>query len=54
MMYLPFVVLFVPLWAGVITEATLFVAGHLLMLPAMLGVMLLHPSEYSGHRHHGR
>jgi hypothetical protein len=48
-MYLPFVVLIGPLWAGLITGTTLFVAGHLLMLPAMLGVMLLRPHEYSGH-----
>jgi len=40
-MYLPFVVLIGPLWVGLITGTTLFVAGHLLMLPAMLGVMLL-------------
>lgn len=49
-MYLPFVVLLVPLWLGEISGATLFVAGHLLMLVAMLGVMLLRPDEYSGHR----
>ena len=51
-MYLPFVVLFLPLWGGAITATTLFIAGHLLMLPVMLGVMLLHPSEYSGHQLH--
>ncbi len=53
-MYLPFVVLLVPLWIGAIGAATLSVAGHLLMLPAMLGVMLLRPEEYSGHRGHRR
>ncbi len=47
-MYLPFVVLFVPLWTGAISGTTLSVAGHLLMLPAMLGVMLLRPQEYCG------
>jgi flagellar biosynthetic protein FliP len=45
-MYLPFVVLLVPFWTGAISAATLSVAGHLLMLPAMLGVMLLRPEEY--------
>jgi hypothetical protein len=45
-MYLPFLVLFVPLWTGAISGTTLSVAGHLLMLPAMLGVMLLRPDEY--------
>lgn len=49
-MYLPFVVLFLPLWTGAITATTLFVAGHVLMLLAMLGVMLLRPQEYSHHR----
>ena len=41
-------------YRGAITATPLFVAGHLLMLPAMLGVMLLHPKEYSGHLRHGR
>ncbi|MEX5259745.1 hypothetical protein [Kocuria sp. CPCC 205263] len=50
-MYLPFIILFVPLWAGLISAATLMVAGHLLMLVAMAGVMLLRPQEYT-HAHH--
>jgi hypothetical protein len=52
-MYLPFVVLFVPLWLGTITEATLMFAGHLLMLPAMALAMLLRREEYTRahHRH---
>ena len=47
-MYLPFLVLFGPLWLGAISETTSTVAGHLLMLPAMLGAMLLRPEEYGG------
>ena len=50
-MYLPFIMLFVPLWAGLISEATLMVTGHLLMLVAMAGAMLLRPHEYT-HLHH--
>lgn len=51
-MYLPFVVLFVPLWLGAISAGTLMVAGHLLMLPAMAVAMLLRRDEYT-HAHHG-
>ena len=45
-MYVPFVVLFPPLWMGLITAGTMLVAGHVLMLPAMAGAMLLRPHEY--------
>jgi hypothetical protein len=45
-MYVPFLVLFPPLWLGVIDSGTMVVAGHVLMLPAMAGVMLLRPHEY--------
>lgn len=51
-MYLPFVVLLVPLWLGAISEDTLLVAGHMLMLPAMAAAMLLRRDEYT-HAHHG-
>lgn len=52
-MYLPFVVLFVPLWLGMISGGTLMMAGHLLMLPAMAVAMLLHVDEYTHpHGHH--
>ncbi len=46
-MVLPFVVLFVPLWAGALSGDTLLVAGHLLMLPAMVIAMLSRRSEYT-------
>jgi flagellar biosynthetic protein FliP len=39
-MYLPFAVLLVPFWAGLISGGTLMVAGHALMLPAMALAML--------------
>ena len=45
-MYVPFVVLFPPLWMGLISAGTMLVAGHVLMLPAMAGAMLLRPHEY--------
>jgi hypothetical protein len=44
-MYLPFVVLLVPFWAGTIGEGALMMWGHLLMLPAMALVMVLRPGE---------
>ena len=46
-MYLPFVVLLVPLWVGWIGEHTMMAWGHLVMLPAMALVMLLRPAEYA-------
>lgn len=52
-MYLPFVILFLPLWAGLISGGTLMVAGHLLMLPAMAVAMLFRPDEYT-HNHAGQ
>ena len=52
-MYLPFVVLLGPLWLGAISEDPLFLAGHLLRLPAMAAAMLRRRDEYT-HTHHGR
>jgi hypothetical protein len=51
-MYLPFVVLLVPLWTGAVSGHTLMIAGHALMLPAMAVAMLLRLGEYT-HAHHG-
>lgn len=48
-MYLPFVVLFVPFWAGVLSGDGMLVAGHVLMVPAMLIAMLHRPDEYTRH-----
>ena len=46
-MYLPFVVLLVPFWAGVVGEHALMTWGHVLMFPAMALVMVLRPDEYA-------
>jgi hypothetical protein len=51
-MYAPFIILFVPYWAGVITAGGLFLIGHLLMLPAMLLAMLHRRAEYTTHNMH--
>jgi hypothetical protein len=52
-MYLPFVVLFPPLWLGVLSAGDMLAVGHMLMLPAMAGAMLLRADEYTGHHTHG-
>ncbi|WBB69002.1 hypothetical protein [Micromonospora sp. WMMD812] len=41
-MYVPFLVLLVPYWAGRLAGDALMLGGHLLMLPAMLLVALRH------------
>jgi hypothetical protein len=46
-MYLPFVILFVPMWAGLITSSAMFLWGHVLMLVAMAGAMAIRPHEYA-------
>jgi hypothetical protein len=46
-MYLPFVVLFGPLWAGVLSPGGMLLWGHVLMLVAMAGAMALRPAEYA-------
>ena len=49
-MYLAFAVLFPPYWLGVLPSATLFVLGHVLMLPAMALAMLHRREEHlTGH-----
>jgi hypothetical protein len=53
-MYLPFVVLFGPLWAGLISAETMLAAGHMLMLPAMLIAMLYRRDEYKQHHRQHR
>jgi hypothetical protein len=50
-MYLPFLVLFPPLWLGLIGMNGLMLGGHLFMLAAMAAAMLLRPAEYTGHHH---
>lgn len=41
-MYAPFLVLLGPFWAGWVSASALLVAGHVLMLPAMVLVMRRH------------
>jgi hypothetical protein len=48
-MYVPFLVLFPPLWAGWLTGGGVLLVGHVLMLPAMVAAMLLRPREYVAH-----
>lgn len=50
-MYVPFLVLFPPYWAGSLSGDDVMMLGHGLMLVTMLGAMLLRPAEYAGHRH---
>ena len=49
-MYLPFVIFFPATLAGVMTGGTLMVAGHALMLLAMLAVMLRRRDHYGYRR----
>ena len=51
-MYLSFVLLFPLLWLGFLSADGMLLGGHLLMLPAMAGAMLLHRDEYTGHPGH--
>ena len=46
-MYLPFLVLFPPMWAGWIDGGGMLLWGHVLMLFAMAGAMALRPHEYA-------
>jgi hypothetical protein len=52
-MYLPFLVLMVPYWASMLGGGAFLAGGHVLMLPAMLGVMLSRWEVYAqDHRQH--
>ena len=42
-MYVPFIVLFIPLWLGLLSPSGLIILGHALMLAGMATVMLLPP-----------
>jgi flagellar biosynthetic protein FliP len=46
-MYLPFLVLFPPLWLGVLSATGLMVVGHLLMLFAIAAAMVRRRHEYA-------
>jgi hypothetical protein len=47
-MYVPFALFLPAVWGGVMSGAAMLGAGHLLMLPAMLGLMVWRRDEY-GH-----
>jgi hypothetical protein len=47
-MYVPFALCLPAVWGGVMSGAAMLGAGHLLMLPAMLALMVLRRDEY-GH-----
>jgi flagellar biosynthetic protein FliP len=51
-MIVPTILLIALLAVGAVSDGgSLLLLEHLLMLPAMFGVMLLRPDEYSGHHH---
>ncbi|MFC8799130.1 hypothetical protein ACFT2C_15450 [Promicromonospora sp. NPDC057138] len=47
----PFAVLLVLFWLGAVGAGDLMLWGHVLMVPAMAGAMLLRPAEYTEHVH---
>ena len=49
-MFVPFIVLFIPLWLGLLSSGGLIILGHVLMLIGMAAAMLLRAVEYAGHR----
>jgi hypothetical protein len=52
-MFVPLAVLIYPYWSGLLSSGALAAGTHLLMLPAMLGIMLVRWDVYSqGHRAH--
>ena len=50
-MFVPFVLLIGPFWAGALSEGALLGVMHLLMLPAMAVAMLRRRDEYAGDHH---
>ena len=47
----PFAVLLVLFWLGAASAGDMMMWGHVLMVPAMAGAMLLRPAEYTEHVH---
>jgi hypothetical protein len=47
----PFAVLLVLFWVGATSAGDMMLWGHVLMVPAMAGAMLLRPVEYTEHVH---
>ena len=50
-MYVPFVALLIPYWLGAISGDLLMMAGHVLMIPAMLAAMVWRRADYYHHGH---
>jgi hypothetical protein len=50
-MYVPFAAVLVPYWLGALTADGVMLAGHLLMLPAMVIAMLARRDGYTGAHH---
>ncbi|MFF4874494.1 hypothetical protein [Micromonospora sp. NPDC000668] len=46
-MYVPFLLLFAPMWAGLLDADAMLLGGHLLMVPAMVLVAVRHRHEAS-------
>jgi hypothetical protein len=53
-MYAPFLVLFPPLWLGVLSATGLMVLGHVLMLFAIAAAMVRRRDEYTSTQRPGR
>ncbi|GAA3466145.1 hypothetical protein [Nonomuraea roseola] len=52
-MFVPFLLLLPPYWLGALSGEVVMIAGHVLMLPAMLAAMLWRKDEYTrGHKDH--
>jgi flagellar biosynthetic protein FliP len=45
-MYLPFLLLLVPFWLGVVSGMTVMIAGHVIMFPLMLAAMVWRRNDY--------
>jgi flagellar biosynthetic protein FliP len=52
-MYVPFAIMIVPFWLDWVSDHAVMMAGHILMVPLMLVVMLWRRAEYS-HLHDHR
>lgn len=50
-MYLPFLVLLIPWWAGLVSGEAVLIGGHVLMLPAMVVPLLRHPGHGAPRTH---
>lgn len=51
-MYAPYLVMLVPYWLAAVSGHAVMMAGHVLMIPAMLAVMLWRRNDYSHHDGH--